>query len=324
MKNYPYNTGRTVTINLDTLGNAALWQIFQILTDNTGNTFYGYEEEASPAADPDAACEVFLHAAETADARIKGYCDAGQRHFFEDVKREYQEIFETNPADDLRKRLANEEEPRDQYTLPADDEKANRVEQIVTREGLGVTIETICNAGGYTTQVVLTGDANEIQRVLDELEAPEPANEITRTALSGHEYTEKNIDLAETVAERNGIPVRLEADPEARILRATGTAAAIEDFFQYCREAANEEPAHTPAYAAIEEYLGCPEGEFLKGILEEAAEDARRDHTNLFKAGYFEGAARMLAAAIVNNGADNGASVAEITRAAYQYCGLPW
>lgn len=104
MKNSTYNTGRKVTINLDTLGNAALWQIFQILTDGTGNTFYGNEEEASPAADPDAACEVFLHAAETANDRASG-ADAAQRAWLQEMVAEYTEIFETNPADDLRKRL---------------------------------------------------------------------------------------------------------------------------------------------------------------------------------------------------------------------------
>ena len=80
----------------------------------------------------------------------------------------------------------------------------------------------------------------------------------------------------------------------------------------------------TDAYDAVAEYLGCPEGEFLKGILAEASLDVKQDHTNLFKAGQFEGAARMLAAAIVNDGANKGESVATITRAVYDYCGLPW
>ena len=78
------------------------------------------------------------------------------------------------------------------------------------------------------------------------------------------------------------------------------------------------------AHDAVDEYLGCPEGEFLKEILEEAAEDVRKDPTNIFKAGYFEGMARMLAAAIVNDDANKNESVATITRAAYDYCGLAW
>lgn len=163
----------------------------------------------------------------------------------------------------------------------------------------------------------------------------EPANEepetITRTALSGHEYTDANIDLAEAVAERNGCPVILTADDDARELRATGTVAAIEDFFALCREAAANDGADddapenkTDAYDAVWQYLGCPDGDFLREILEEAAEDVRKDPRNLFKAGYFEGMARMLAAAIVNDGANKHESVATITRAAYDYCGLPW
>lgn len=62
----------------------------------------------------------------------------------------------------------------------------------------------------------------------------------------------------------------------------------------------------------------------MKEILEEAALDVKQDHTNLFKAGQFEGTARMLAAAIVNSGANKGESVATITRAAYDYCGVAW
>lgn len=80
----------------------------------------------------------------------------------------------------------------------------------------------------------------------------------------------------------------------------------------------------TDAYDAVWHYLGRPEGEFLRRILEEAAADAKQDHTNLFKAGQFEGTARMLAAAIVNDGADGGEGVAAITRAAYDFCGVAW
>lgn len=176
MKNYPYNTGRTVTISLDNLGNAALWQIFQILTDGTGDTFYGNEEEASPAADPDAACEIFLHAAETANDRAAG-ADAAQRAWLQEMVAEYTEIFETNPADDLRKRLditynsgaAPAEEERDAYTLPADDARAEQIEQIITRAGLDVSLICNTNAGGYTHNVTLLGDADDIETLLEEI-----------------------------------------------------------------------------------------------------------------------------------------------------------
>lgn len=176
MKNSTYNTGRTVTINLDTLGNAALWQIFQILTDGTGDTFYGNEEEASPAADPDAACEIFLHAAETANDRAAG-ADAAQRAWLQEMVAEYTEIFETNPADDLRKRLditynsgaAPAEEERDAYTLPADDARAEQIEQIITRAGLDVSLICNTNAGGYTHNVTLLGDADDIETLLEEI-----------------------------------------------------------------------------------------------------------------------------------------------------------
>lgn len=103
-----YNTGRTVTINLDTLGNADIWQLFTIVTDGTNNVFEGDKPDAAPRADSTAAMEIFLHIAETADARTKGYCDAAQRHFLEGAKESYIDIFDTDPADDLRKRLEEE------------------------------------------------------------------------------------------------------------------------------------------------------------------------------------------------------------------------
>lgn len=93
MKNYPYNTGRTVTINLDTLGNADLWQLFQIVTDGTNNVFEGDEPDSSPRADSNAATEIFFHIAETADDRADG-ADAGQRYFLLGTKEEYMDIFE--------------------------------------------------------------------------------------------------------------------------------------------------------------------------------------------------------------------------------------
>lgn len=92
MKNNTYNTGRTVTINLDTLGNAALWQIFQIVTAGTNNIFEGDEPDADPAADSNAATEIFLHIAETADDRADG-ADAAQRDFLLGTKEEYLDIF---------------------------------------------------------------------------------------------------------------------------------------------------------------------------------------------------------------------------------------
>lgn len=172
MKNSTYNTGRKVTISLDNLGNAALWQIFQILTDGTGNTFYGNEEEASPAADPDAACEVFLHIAETADDRADG-ADPVQKLFLQGIKEEYKEIFETNPADDLRERLerhaADAGEECDAYTLPADDARAEQIEQIISRDSLDVNLICNTNAGGYTHNVTLLGDADDIETLLEEI-----------------------------------------------------------------------------------------------------------------------------------------------------------
>lgn len=274
MKNSTYNTGRKVTISLDNLGNAALWQIYQILTDGTGNAFYGNEEEASPAADPDAACEVFLHAAETANDRAAG-ADAAQRAWLQEMVAEYTEIFETNPADDLRKRLerhaadANEEpeKERDAYTLPADDDRAEQIEQIILRRGLDVNLICNTNAGGYTYNVTLLGDTDDIETLLEEI-------------------TEEG-------------PTADDADDDAPENK-------------------------TDAYDAVWHYLGRPEGEFLKEILAEISLDVKQDSTNLFKAGQFEGTARMLAAAIVNDGADGGEGVAAITRAVYDYCGIGW
>lgn len=269
MKNYPYNTGRTVTISLDNLGNAALWQIFQILTDGTGDTFYGNEEEASPAADPDAACEIFLHAAETANDRAAG-ADAAQRAWLQEMVAEYTEIFETNPADDLRKRLGEE------------------------------------------------------------------AETITRTALSGHEYTAANIDLAEAVAERNACPVSLTADDNARELRATGTAAAIEDFFAYCKEAARaagEEPAADDdaddagdIYDRLVAAWRATANDNLDAALQGNARDAENEPNNLYRAGVFAGlaeaAAWMIYATITPD--DDADDINAITAAVYKAYGVAW
>lgn len=257
MKNSTYNTGRKVTINLDNLGNADIWQIFQILTDHTGNTFYGNAEEASPAADPDAACEVFLHIAETADDRADG-ADAGQRAFLLGIKDEYLDIFETNPADDLRKRLGEE------------------------------------------------------------------AETITRTALSGCEYTAANIDLAEAVAERNACPVSLTADDDARELRATGTAAAIDDFFAYCKEAAEEAANVDPEEAYLAETIAAwrarPENAELDALLEANAIDTSASPENLYRAGVFEG----LAAALHTQIAWATDDYNEIQAAIYKAYGVAW
>lgn len=269
MKNSTYNTGRKVTISLDNLGNAALWQLFQILTDGTGNAFYGNEEEASPAADPDAACEVFLHAAETANDRAAG-ADAAQRAWLQEMVAEYTEIFETNPADDLRKRLDRAEE----YTV------------------------------------------------------------VTRTALSGHEYTEENIELAETIAERNCCPVSLTAYDDTHELRVTGTAAAIEDFFAYCRDAAaqEEEPAADDAddadaiEAEVAAWRENPANEDLDAALKANARDTNNDPNNLYRAGVFAGlaeaAAWMIYATITPE--DDADDINALTAAVYKAYGVAW
>ena len=121
MTNTTHNTGRTVTINLDTLGNAAVFQIFEILTDSTYDWTWGEKEEASEASDLDAAMEVWLHIAETADDRAAG-ADARQRHIIEMIVEEYKEIFESDPADDLRARL--EEEAANEDLLEEEPEEA--------------------------------------------------------------------------------------------------------------------------------------------------------------------------------------------------------
>lgn len=153
--------------------------------------------------------------------------------------------------------------------------------------------------------------------------------------------SEENLHEIERAAAISGLTVPdYGVDDDGRPTDATimGTADDIKALDQlaahFNHAPANEEPANnadddapenkTDAHAAVAEYLGCPEGEFLKEILEEAAEDVKKDPTNIFKAGYFEGMARMLAAAIVNDGANNNESVATITRAAYDYCGIAW
>lgn len=256
MKNYPYNTGRTVTISLDTLGNAAIWQIFQILTDGTNNISQGDEPDASPAADSDAATEIFLHLAETADDRADG-ADPVQKLFLQGIKEEYMDVFEDGD-----------------------------------------------------------GPAN--------VTANEEPETITRTALSGHEYTAANIDLAEAVAERNACPVSLTADDDARELRATGTAAAIEDFFAYCKEAAEEAANVDPEEAYLAETIAAwrarPENAELDALLEANAIDTSASPENLYRAGVFEG----LAAALHTQIAWATDDYNEIQAAIYKAYGVAW
>lgn len=261
MKNYPYNTGRTVTISLDTLGNAAIWQLFQILTDGTNNICQGDEPDASPAADSDAATEIFLHLAETADDRADG-ADSVQKLFLQGIKEEYLDVFEDGD-----------------------------------------------------------GPAN--------IPANEEPETITRTALSGHEYTAANIDLAEAVAERNGCPVSLTADDDARELRATGTAAAIEDFFAFCREAAANDDADDDAedfggsrYLAqvIADWRGRPENAELDNLLEQNAIDTNNAPENLYRAGVFAGLVTALRTQISWASDDHN----EIEAAIYKAYGVAW
>lgn len=108
MSNTNNNTGRTVTIQLDNLGNAEIMNLYQMLTGYTGNIWEGDEEDALPAADSDAACEVFLHVAETANARVKN-ADAAQRDFINGILEEYREIF--GEDEDQDETPANEDAP---------------------------------------------------------------------------------------------------------------------------------------------------------------------------------------------------------------------
>lgn len=116
-------TGRTITLELDNLGNAALWQIYQIVTEGTGYSLRGEEEDAGPEADTDAATEIFLHVAETANARADG-ADKMQRDWIRGIRDEYLEIFGTDPEEDRRAREegtdAPEEEPANEE--PEDDD----------------------------------------------------------------------------------------------------------------------------------------------------------------------------------------------------------
>lgn len=141
MKDATYNTGRTITIELDRLGNADIWTIYQILTDGTGDVFAGHEEDASPAADPDAATEIFLHIAETADARAEG-ADSLQKIWLQGMKNEYKEIFGEDPAEE-----ENEEEPAPEEN---EEERATPADQAV-KEFLDAP-ENICFWGAIRTE----------------------------------------------------------------------------------------------------------------------------------------------------------------------------
>lgn len=153
MKNTTYNTGRTVTINLDTLGNADLWQLFQIVTDGTNNIWQGEEEGASPKADPDAATEIFLHIAETADDRADG-ADAFQRDFLLGIKTDYIDTFDTDPADDLRKRLEIEEEDTDDAPEEIEEEAGDIFDRLVAawRATANDNLDAILAANGQDAE----------------------------------------------------------------------------------------------------------------------------------------------------------------------------
>lgn len=156
----------------------------------------------------------------------------------------------------------------------------------------------------------------------------------------GYTYLLQILDMADETPEENAGAAEalrdwIEENAEHFLddARNADDKPAIDFFEGLVEEPTEEEPEEDTrpaardlddAYDAVDEYLGCPEGEFLKEILAEASLDVKQDNTNLFKAGQFLGTARMLAAAIVNDGANKGESVATITRAVYDYCGIAW
>lgn len=183
--NATYNTGRKITIDLDNLSNAEIWQIYQMLTDYTGYLSAADEPDANPSADIDAATEVFLHIAETADERSEN-ADAFQRDWLQGIKDEYNDIF-------------GEEEEQEE-------------------------------------------------------EAP----------------------------------------------------TVYQDLAEYTVAVWFEDPRATDK------------------LLRDEAENVKEDPHNLFKAGTFDGLARMTAATIVDAGADRGVSQPELTRAIYERYGVAW
>ena len=145
------------------------------------------------------------------------------------------------------------------------------------------------------------------------------------------EANDEKADLLDQIAVRRGFDVSIICNTNAGGYTTNVDLLGPEADVNALLRAYEREEAARPAprdqrdaYDAVAEYLGCPEGDFLKEILAEASLDVKQDHTNLFKAGQFEGTARMLAAAIVNDGANNNESVATITRAVYDYCGIAW
>lgn len=159
----------------------------------------------------------------------------------------------------------------------------------------------------------------------------EPAAEEPASTCQTIEADDKKAEDLEDIAIRRGLEVSIICNTNAggytTSANLIGPEADVSALLRaYEREEATRPSArdHNDALDAVTEYLGCPEGEFLKEILAEASLDVKQDHTNLFKAGQFEGTARMLAAAIVNDGANKNESVATITRAVYDYCGIGW
>ncbi len=223
---YDDNHERTVTITLNDLGNADLWNIWQIVTGHTGNTWAADEEDALPCADIDAATEVFLHIAETANARSKD-ADPAQRIFLQGIRDDYLEVFE---------------EDHDVYTLPADEDKAREIEQAATRLGLGVEIVCKTNAGGYVTTAEILGDTNEIEALLAEI------GEAQQT------------------------------DPEAN-------------------EAPEDTRTGAELYAdlLVQAFLDAPENSILDKTVGAAAREARDFPNDLYRAGYFDGMAELVA-----------------------------
>jgi len=211
-------------------------------------------------------------------------------------------------------------------------EELREIERAAAISGLTVTDYGVDDDDNPTDATIM-GTADDI-KVLDQLAAHfnRPANEepetITRTALSGHEYTAANIDLAEAVAERNGCPVSLTADDDARELRATGTSAAIEDFFAFCRGAAANDDADDAEdfggsrYLAqiIADWRGRPENAELDNLLEQNAIDTNNAPENLYRAGVFAGLVTALRTQISWASDDHN----EIEAAIYKAYGVAW
>ena len=226
-------------------------------------------------------------------------------------------------------------------TVPADDDRAEEIEQAAIRLGLdGVTIDLDLNAGGYTTAAVITGPREQVDALLEATKDEEPATEIeqyaiellgwaaTRTLLGDSDLQEE-AEIFDRLLEHamEKVPDWYE---EALDSNDTEKAAEIAEFAEIALglyldpadgptgpERTEAQYLDTVVAAWREEH----EGDEIEQLLQEQATRTNNSPDNEFTAGVFYGLAKALTA---TDFAGYATTEHEMTAAIHRAYGVAW